>query len=73
MVLSFKLENVSPSDKIMLSILTYILFDMPDALFMKWISSNTPYPKHYGYQGNHFNIGISLEQKEQPITDLTFL
>jgi hypothetical protein len=73
MMLSFKIENVSASERIKLSILSYILFDMPDAIFMKWISSKTPYPKHYGYQGTHFNIGVTLEQKDQPIPDITFI
>ena len=63
MILSFKLENLTEEEKVLLPILTYILYDMPDAVFMGWNTPETPYPKHYGYQTTHFNIGITFASK----------
>lgn len=46
---------------------------MPDSILMKWNTPKTPYPKHYGFQGNHFNLGLSFEQTDKPISDMQFL
>jgi hypothetical protein len=66
-------ERATPTERILLPILSYILFDMPDAVFMKWLTPRTPYPKHHGYQGSHFNIGITFEPSDKPKTDHQFL
>lgn len=63
--MSFKLENVPESDRVPLQILSYLLYDMPDSPMMRWNSPDTPYPKLYGYQETHFNIGITLEIKTE--------
>ena len=47
---------------------------MPGAVLMQWNTPETPYPKHYGYQTTHFNIGITFASKEgKNISDAEFL
>lgn len=33
---------------------------MPDSVLMEWNTPDTPYPKHYGFQGDVFNLGVTL-------------
>ena len=40
---------------------------MPNSIFMNYNTPETPYPKLYGFQGNYFNIGITIQAANKKI------
>jgi len=62
-MLSYRLsDNLPAEESVRLQLLSYMLFDLPDSPFQKWLSMQLPYPKLYGMRGETFNIGFCLDQ-----------
>jgi len=63
-MMSYKIKGATEEEKVLLEILSYLLFDMPESPFLKFNSPETPYPNLYGYHQRYFNIGITFYQPE---------
>jgi len=77
-MLSYRLPaNLPEEDSIRLQLLSYLLFDLPDSPFQKWLGFDVPYPKLYGMRGDTFNIGFCTPNesisKEEIIHERTIL
>jgi hypothetical protein len=61
-MLSFKLPALSTEESIRLQLLSYLLYDLPDSPFQKWLGVDLPYPRLYGMRGDTFNLGFCTEE-----------
>lgn len=66
LLLSYRVDQATPQEATLLEILSYLLFDMPESPFMRFLSPDTPYPALYGFRQRYFNVGVTFQLPPPP-------